>query len=199
MSGNGDFWHPVAGRLPAHWERGFISWPGFGNVPASPDVASFDAMVEMAVAQGLRRPSAVVAQSMGCVMAIRVAARVPELVSRLVLCAAPAGVAPLAAGADDWRALPQDERPPAPAWAFAPTLDLSVDLRPLTMPVLLLWATRDAISPLVVGEALAQGIPGARLETFDTDDHRFPQSRADDVARAIGGFLAGTPAVATPG
>jgi pimeloyl-ACP methyl ester carboxylesterase len=55
--------------------------------------------------------------------------------------------------------------------------------------VLLVWATRDPISPLSIAEQLQAGLPDARLITFDTDDHwvarRFPEETAQAIRELV--------------
>jgi pimeloyl-ACP methyl ester carboxylesterase len=58
-------------------------------------------------------------------------------------------------------------------------------LHRITVPVLLIWATRDALSPLGVAHQLARELPDARLLTFDTDDHWLARRFADQTAAAI--------------
>jgi pimeloyl-ACP methyl ester carboxylesterase len=67
--------------------------------------------------------------------------------------------------------------------------DLSAELHRISVPVLLIWATRDRISPLGVAEQLAAQLPRARLVSFDSDDHWVARARAAEAARAIREFL----------
>jgi pimeloyl-ACP methyl ester carboxylesterase len=74
-------------------------------------------------------------------------------------------------GALDWRPKDLEENPGRASWARAVTPDLSSELHRIRAPVLLIWATRDVLSPLGVARELAEKLPQARLITFDTDDH----------------------------
>ena len=58
-------------------------------------------------------------------------------------------------------------------------------LAQLTVPVLLLWASRDAISPLAVGERLQHLLGGSELVVYDSDDHWVVRDHAVDVASRI--------------
>lgn len=64
------------------------------------------------------------------------------------------------------------------------------DLRSLAIPTLLIWATRDPISPPAVGRYLAGLLPDAKLLELDDDSHVFARERPDDVAHAIATHLA---------
>jgi pimeloyl-ACP methyl ester carboxylesterase len=183
MSGAGSFWRPVANRLPTEWEHVLLDWPGLGAVPPSPRVRSFDELVGL-VLETLAVPAAVVAQSMGGVVAVRAALGAPEAVSHLVLTATSGGIDVAALGAVDWRSNYREQWPDAPKWAFDRPDDLSARLETLTTPTLLIWATRDPISPLAVGEHLATLVPNSRLTLVDTAEHMFaPISRGPGRTR----------------
>nr|WP_281076061.1 alpha/beta fold hydrolase [Pseudomonas sp. BP8] len=55
----------------------------------------------------------------------------------------------------------------------------------LQLPVLLLWGGMDPISPISVGQRLAQLIPAATLEVFPEAGHDLGHSHAKAVARLI--------------
>lgn len=59
----------------------------------------------------------------------------------------------------------------AQARAAATREDASARLGLLTMPTLLLWGAQDALSPLSYAEALAKGLPRARLEVLQDCGH----------------------------
>ena len=88
-------------------------------------------------------------------------------------------------GATDWRAEFDAAWPDAPAWALEPVPDLTAQLSRITCPVLLVWATRDPISPLAAGERLLAALPNARLVSYDSDDHWVAAVHAEDVATEI--------------
>ena len=49
-SGQGSFWEPVAAGLGGENGR-FFDWPGFGDVPADPAVASYDDLASLVIAR----------------------------------------------------------------------------------------------------------------------------------------------------
>lgn len=100
-AGDGGFWRPLIGLL---------DWPGLGAVPPSPDVNGFDDLVRLTL-HALDEPADLVAQSMGGVVALRVALERPDLVRRLVLVATSGGIDVTGLGAADWR--PDSSPPPA--------------------------------------------------------------------------------------
>ena len=75
--GSAGFWEPVAGRLPASWDRALLGLPGAGDEPHEPGVESFEDVIEFATSQFSGR-SDLVAQSMGGVVAVGVDAPLPR-------------------------------------------------------------------------------------------------------------------------
>jgi pimeloyl-ACP methyl ester carboxylesterase len=102
VSGDGGFWKGVGELLPASWTKRYLDWPGLGRQPASEDVKGFADLLALAQA-ALDRPSAIVAQSMGGIIATQLALRHPQLVTHLVLVATSGGMDVSAFGASDWR------------------------------------------------------------------------------------------------
>jgi surfactin synthase thioesterase subunit len=47
-SGAGEYWQPVAGRLPDGWQKTLLSWPGAGEEPHDPHVRSFEDLIAIA-------------------------------------------------------------------------------------------------------------------------------------------------------
>jgi pimeloyl-ACP methyl ester carboxylesterase len=182
-NGLASFWDPIREQLPPAWEQSSFDWPGFGSSPARPDVDGYDRFIDH-VASSIDVPSVVAGQSMGGFVALSVALRYPELVTHLVLSVAAGGVDMARHGAADWRV--EDRRTPGkPSWIYDPTPNLAPQLGRLALPVLLVWATRDPISPFTVAQELEASIPGARLVSFDSDDHWVARRFASETANAI--------------
>lgn len=57
-------------------------------------------------------------------------------------------------------------------------------------PALVLWGSADAVNDLSMGEALAAGIPGARLVVFEGAGHNLMADRPAEFAREVLSFLA---------
>lgn len=187
-AGLGSFWDPVRQQLPSEWRTRSLDLPGLGPVPPRPEVQSYLQLADY-VAGAIDRPTALIAQSMGAYVALELTLRHPQLVRQLVLTVAAAGVDMARHGSFDWRPEARLGKPNQAAWTFAPVADLSAELHRITLPVLLIWATRDRISPLGVAEQLVAQLPRARLVTFDSDDHWVARVRAAETAQAIRDFL----------
>jgi pimeloyl-ACP methyl ester carboxylesterase len=188
VSGDPEFWRPVAERLPPDGETVRLGWPGLGVQPADPAVASFDDLTARA-ARALIGPCDVLAQSMGGIVAIRLALRHPDTVRRLVLAATSGGLDVAGLGARDWRPDYRQAFPGAPAWVLNDQPDHSAELHRIAQPTLLLWGDADPISPLAVGRRLAAVLPNARLVVIPGGDHAFVRERAAEVGGPIAEFL----------
>jgi len=188
-AGLASFWDPIRERLPSDWQQQRIDLPGFGPVPARPDISSYEQLVDH-IASGIAVPSVVAGQSMGGFLSLQLALRHPALVTHLVLIVAAGGVDMARHGALDWRALDQTNRT-NPAWTYSPVPDLTPELGSIQIPVLLIWATRDPLSPLGVAQQLEADLPNARLLTFDTDDHWVARRFPGETALAIRDFVTG--------
>ncbi|QQS12460.1 MAG: alpha/beta fold hydrolase [Rhodospirillales bacterium] len=180
----GAFWEPVAARLPSTWPREFVDWPGMAGLPPVPGIDSFDDLVRMMAAR-LAPGSVLIAQSMGGVVAARLALAHPDKVAALVLTATSGGIDMAPYDAEDWRPEYRTEHPDAAEWIYERGPDHSEALATLAVPTLLIWATRDAISPLGVGRRLAALLPRAELVEIDSDDHWVARQHPDIVAPAI--------------
>lgn len=187
--GRASFWRPVAERLadvgPAH----LFGWPGFGDVPADPAVDSVAALYSWLLERLPKEPSHVIAQSMGGVLAVRLALERPERVASLVLAATSGGLDLAQFGAADWRPEYLRSFPRAPDWFARDRTDLGGRLQAVEARTLLLWSDADPLSPLAVGRALAARLPNARLVTVAGGDHGFANERPDEVAAAIRAHL----------
>lgn len=193
-AGDGDFWSPVAARLPADWDKRLLSWPGAGDVPASPEVNGYEDLVKLAAA-AVPDCSDVVAQSMGGAVAIGVALGWPQKIRRLVLVATSGGLDVGALGAGDWRAEYRDEFPQAGAWVTDGRLDYGGRLGSLEPPVCLIWGDADPLSPVAVGQALHAELPASELHVLASGTHSLARDRADEVAGLIERHLAASMAI----
>jgi pimeloyl-ACP methyl ester carboxylesterase len=155
-----------------------------GGTTADPSVDSYDDLVEWVQAR-LTRPSVLVAQSMGGYVALRVALSAPELVTHLVLAVTSGGLDGGAPAGSDWRSEGRREHPHDPSWLYEPQPSLEPMLSAIHVPVLLVWADRDPISPLVVGEQLHGLLEQSTLVVYDSDDHWVARVNAVDVAQRV--------------
>lgn len=187
--GAASFWRPVGERLPADWDKRYLSWPGLGDEPHDPAVRGFEDLVARTVAALDDAPTDLVAQSMGGAVALRVALDEPTRVRRLVLCATSGGLDVGALGAADWRADYRTAYPCAADWITHVRLDFGAELATVTQPTLLLWGDEDAVSPPTVGERLRATLPHATLSVLATDDHGFAHALAARVAPLIAAHL----------
>lgn len=187
--GSPDFWKPVGSRLPGGWTKRYFGWPGLGAQPSDPSVNGYDDLVRLVEAE-LGGPVDLVAQSMGGVIAARLALAHPALVRRLVLTATSGGVDMNAFAAADWRPDYRRLHPEAAAWITERRAAADLPIERILCPTLLIWADGDPISPLAVGQHLKARLPAARLHIIASDSHMFAATRPDDVAPLIAEHLA---------
>jgi pimeloyl-ACP methyl ester carboxylesterase len=183
--GRAVFWRPVADRLADLGASHLLAWPGFGDEPADPTLRSLDDLLEWLLARLPPGPSHVVAQSMGGVLAVRLAVDHPERVASLTLVATSGGVDVRRLGASEWRPDFVAERPDVPRWFVDDRTDLTDRLGEIRAPTLLLWSDADPVSPLAVARLLERRIHGARLEVVPGGSHAFAQERPDEVAAVV--------------
>jgi pimeloyl-ACP methyl ester carboxylesterase len=169
IRGEAAFWEPVATRVAAVAPSDVLRYPWASGSGPIGDAASFDELAG-AVAARIDRPTALVAQSLGGIVAVRAAAQRVELVTHLVLVATSGGVRTDDLGVVDWKSPFFEAYPHVPRWVGAP-LDFASQLSQLTMPTLLLWGDADPISPLAIGERLLSLLPSARLEVMAGGEH----------------------------
>jgi pimeloyl-ACP methyl ester carboxylesterase len=183
--GSASFWRPVADRLEDLGPVHVFGYPGFGGVPADPGVKSLDDLYRWVVERLPPGSSHVIAQSMGGVLAARLAVERPERVARLVLVATSGGVDVRRLGAAEWRDEYRALLPTAPSWFVDDRTDLANRLAEIRAPTLLLWSDEDPISPRSIARFLAERIARARIVTVAGGTHAFASERPDEVASII--------------
>ena len=183
-----DFWKPVGDRLPGAWPKEYFGWPGLGDQPHDPAIKDIDDLVRL-VAARMDEPVDLVAQSMGGVIATRLALERPDRVRRLVLTVTSGGVNMTQLGAADWRDDYRRSFPRAAGWITEAGPSSNLPVERISAPTLLLWGDSDAISPLAVGRHLEQRIPDARLHVVPGGDHDLAKTHAALVAPLIEAHL----------
>jgi pimeloyl-ACP methyl ester carboxylesterase len=186
--GSPEFWRPVATSLPQAWDKVLLGWPGLGDQPHDPEINSIDDLVRR-VELMIDGPVDLVAQSMGGVIAARIALGRPEAVRRLVLVATSAGVNMAQFGASDWRANYRRQYPGAAAWITHRSAAAELAVERIAAPSLLIWGDCDPISPVAVGRALEHRMPDARLHIVSGGDHSLAVEHAEPVAALIAQHL----------
>lgn len=187
-AGDGSFWKGVGNRLPNSWDLHYLNWPGLGHQPHRSDIGSMADLCRLA-ASFLVRPSAIVAQSMGGIIAVQLGLQHPELVTHLVLTATSGGVDVASLGGGDWRSDFLMAFPHTARWILTEKPDLTNRLAELDIPTLLLWGDQDPISPVAVGKYLAQNISAARLVVVPGGQHSLAADMPDQVAAWIHAHL----------
>lgn len=187
--GRTEFWGPAASLLAHPAPQVHVRWPGFGGAPPDAAIRGLDDLASRLL-EGIDRPSALIAQSMGGVVALLAALRKPELITHLVLSATSGGLPMAALGAHDWRPALRAAHPDLPDWFASYRQDLSASLPQLRIPTLLLWGDADPISPLAAGRRLASLLPRAELHVFPGGDHDVGCAFASQVAPLVDRHLA---------
>jgi pimeloyl-ACP methyl ester carboxylesterase len=187
--GSASFWAPVAQRLEDLGQVHVFGYPGFDGVPAESGVHSLDDLYAWIVERLPPESSHVIAQSMGGVLAVRLAVEKPDRVARLVLVATSGGVDVRRLGAAEWRHEYRASLPNAPSWFIDDRTDLTDRLTEIRAPTLLLWSDADPISPLSIAEFLASRIADARLVVVPGGTHAFATERPAEVASMIRSHL----------
>lgn len=187
--GRTQLWEPAAKLLVHPASKVHFGWPGFGSTPSDPSVRGADDLVSRVVAQ-IDQPTALIAQSMGGVIALRAALEKPNLVTHLVLAVTSGGMDVAALGGQDWRPSFHKANPLLPRWFSSWQEDLSARLSKVAIPTLLLWGDCDPISPVRVGERLASLLPCACLHIVQGGDHDLAETHASIIAPLIDEHLA---------
>jgi pimeloyl-ACP methyl ester carboxylesterase len=188
-SGNTGLWKPVSDGLSHAGERRFFAWPGFGGAPLDPTVRGLDDLVERVVRE-ISGPAVLFAQSMGGLVALKATLGVPGRVRALVLSVTSGGIDVRALGGRDWRPEFAKANPNLPTWFLEAREDLTSALPSIDVPTLLLWGDDDAISPVAVGERLAELLPRSELVVIPGGTHDLASERANDVLPHIERHLA---------
>lgn len=186
--GRARLWAPVAQRLRCTVQGKLLGWPGFGGEPPDPGVRGMDDLVSR-VGREINQPTVLLAQSMGGVIAMRLAIEKPEFITHLVLAVTSGGVDVAGLGGQDWRPALRASYPALPDWFCSCQEDLSARLPGLATPTLLLWGDCDPICPVAVGEYLASLLPCACLQVIAGGDHDLVETHAAEVAPLIDAFL----------
>ncbi|MDZ3992628.1 alpha/beta hydrolase [Pseudomonas sp. Teo4] len=182
-SGRVEFWQPLADALECPVKQIFLGYPGFGGVPDAPGIQGLSDVVERVVSL-IDRPTALIAQSMGGVVAVQAANARPGLVSHLVLAVTSGGLDMSAFGARDWRADFAGQYF-FPDWFTRFSSDLSEEISRLRARTLLLWGDQDPYSPVAVGRKLASLIPVSELHILSGGDHDLGCSKADEISALV--------------
>jgi pimeloyl-ACP methyl ester carboxylesterase len=186
--GSAKFWQPVAQRLPDGWNRVLFNWPGLGDEPHDPAINSIDDLVrfvESKINGEINGPVDLVAQSMGGVIAVRVALSRPQIVRRLVLVATSGGVDMARFGASDWRPDYRQLYPKAADWISQEHAAAPLPVENISAPTLLIWGDADPISPVPVGRELERRVPNAKLCILSGGDHDLALTASNAVAELI--------------
>lgn len=186
--GNCDFWQPIAHQLDIQADKALMAYPGFGGMPADLTVSSFEDLMDRVVSR-IDRPTAVIAQSMGGVLAIEATLRKRNLITHLVLVATSGGLNTIELGAAEWREEVRRDHPVLPDWFTSYNSDLTTDIGAIDVPVLLIWGDSDSISPVVVGETLLSLFPDAELHVMPDGRHDLAHAHAQNVAPLIDAHL----------
>ena len=190
--GSCHFWQPVA-DLQCHPARKLLlGWPGFATAPRDPRITGIDGLVGMVVAT-LDRPTALVAQSMGGVIAMLAVLAKPERITHLVLTATSGGIDLSRSGAQEWQSEFLEENPTFPDWFATYHEDLSLVLPQIAVPTLLLWGDADPISPVGVGRTLASLLPTSAMHVIPGGGHDLAVTRAAEIAPLIDAHLWSSP------
>ena len=186
--GKSSFWKPVADRL---WRIGpaiVLGYPGMGDVPTDTGIETLEDYYEILL-KILPPRFHLIAQSMGNVLALRIALEQPSRVQKLVLCAVTGGIDVLSLGGENWRESFLQEFPKHPRWYFDDTTDFSTQLSQIACPTLILSGANDPLSPQAVAEFLKTEIPDSRHVTVESGTHSMAIDQPDIIATEIRSFL----------
>ncbi len=215
LSGSTRWWARNVPSLAEHYRVYLVNLPGFGALRFSgPRFVLAEAtswLLAWMEAVGLESAH-LVGHSMGGYLCLKVAARRPEAVRRLVL-VDPAGMpshrtmlghlGPLLLSARYARptflpVLVRDALYAGPFTLLRAARDLLAedvrgDLRRVGAPTLLVWGERDPLIPPSVGDVMRAEIPASRLLVIEGAGHNPMFDRPKDFNGALLAFLAGEP------
>ena len=182
--GSPAFWRPLGDRLPKSWRKTYLGWPGLGDQPRDSSIQGLDDLVTLA-GRHIDGPCVIAAQSMGGIVALRLALQRPDNVRGLVLTVTSGGIDLAPHRPSDWRVDYARSFPAAAPWIYSARADLSAELDRIEAPTLLIWGDADPISPVSVGEELARRLPNARLRVIAGGTHDPVHDRADELAPPV--------------
>jgi poly(3-hydroxyoctanoate) depolymerase len=165
-----------------------LGYPGFGDAPPDPSIRSLSDLYD-AIVDVVPERFHLVAQSMGNVLAIRMALEHPGRVASFVSCALSGGIDVQRLGGAEWREDLARDQAGMPRWFIDDRSDFTDRLPKLALPVLVLTGERDPLSPVAVGEFLRDQLPSAELCVLAGADHSVANEEPDRVANRIGAFL----------
>lgn len=180
-SGDARFWEPLAELLAIDVNKVLLGYPWFANAEVDAPGWTLSQLVGM-VTERIDRPTALVAQSMGGVLAILAALQCRSWVTHLVLAATSGGLPVRTLGGIEWQREFKQRNPSVPDWVTSFEEDLSESICSISIPTLLLWGDSDPISPLAVGERLNQLLSRSELRVCAGGDHDFVNAKATMVA-----------------
>ncbi len=186
--GSPAFWQPVSDLLIHPASRKLLGWPGFGIVASDPKVNGIQDVVTLVIDQ-IDQPSALIAQSMGGIIAIQAALKRPDLVTHLVLTVTSGGLDISDLQVEDWRPGFFAANPTFPQWFADYHDDLSRTIASVHTPTLLLWGDTDPISPVAVGTRLQGLLPKSKMHVFSGGEHDLANKLAAKVAPLIDAHL----------
>ena len=186
--GDPSFWQPVADLLRERAKPVLLGWPGHAGLPLDSSIAGIGDLAEL-VLREMTSPCALVAQSMGGVVAMIAALRRPALVSHLVLVATSGGIDIADLRPADWRESFARDNPSLPRWFIDDSTDLTLLVPSIQCPTLLLWGDADPISPVPVASRLAGLLPDCRVRVFAGAGHDLARTHAVEVAREVSDHL----------
>lgn len=178
----------LAERLARRRTAILCEYPGLGDAAPDPELRTLNDL-QHHLLQSLPAHFDLVAKSMGCSLALRIALAEPHRVRKLVLLAASGGVNVAALGGVDWRDMFRTLQPSGPAWFVEDRTDLSDRLGEIAQPTLLVFGDGDLIAPVRVGEFLLERLNDARLEVIAEGTHDLEGEFPDLAASLIEAHL----------